>query len=202
MLEHVAKVFGEPTGSARASLEPIRVAAVQAQAWMLVGVDLEDLVTHINRLAITRPNIIGQAVQGQLEEVAGTQGSHRVPSRPARTGREGIDPLRSPSDSPPGKKILAETQSAVGGRTQPAFDCHFHLDRGWKMTGRMDRQRFIEMRLPTPTPRNPVDLKGGVMVHCDPGTWLSAWALQEPPRGSPWVTAIGVHPKKCPSAGR
>ncbi|CAG2219631.1 tatD [Mytilus edulis] len=46
-------------------------------------------------------------------------------------------------------------------------------------------------------PRNPVNLVGGVMVHCDPGTWPSAWALQEPPRGSPWVTAIGVHPKKA-----
>ncbi|VDH98113.1 Hypothetical predicted protein [Mytilus galloprovincialis] len=61
MLEHVAEVFGEPTGSARASLAPIRVAALQAQAWMLVGGDLEDSVTHINRLTITRPHIIGQS---------------------------------------------------------------------------------------------------------------------------------------------
>ncbi|VDI79390.1 Hypothetical predicted protein [Mytilus galloprovincialis] len=43
MLEHVAEVFREPTGSARASLAPIRVAALQAQAWMLVGGDLEGL---------------------------------------------------------------------------------------------------------------------------------------------------------------
>ncbi|CAC5391323.1 unnamed protein product [Mytilus coruscus] len=35
------------------------------------------------------------------------------------------------------------------------------------------------------------------MVHCDPGTWPSAWTLREPPRGSPWVTTIGVHPKKA-----
>ncbi|VDI09194.1 Hypothetical predicted protein [Mytilus galloprovincialis] len=38
-------------------------------------------------------------------------------------------------------------------------------------------------------------LRGGT-VHCDPGTWLSAYALQELPRGSPWVTAIEVHPRK------
>ncbi|CAG2219632.1 unnamed protein product [Mytilus edulis] len=150
MLEHVAEVFRRTNGSARASLVPIRVAALQAQAWMLVGGDLDDLVTHINRLAITRPHIIGQAVQGQMEEVcleggrpvppyfstapvnspgalidwrvqaaimgelgdradghsgdvsvARTQGSNRVPSRPARTGRGGNRssevPLRLPS---------------------------------------------------------------------------------------------------------
>ncbi|VDI38345.1 Hypothetical predicted protein [Mytilus galloprovincialis] len=111
----------------------------------------------------------------------------------------GIDTLRSTSDSRPGKKMSVETKGAVGGPTPPAFDSHFHLDRGWRqwgMKGRMDRQRFIEMRLPTP-PRNPVNLVGGVMVHCDPGTWPSAWALQEPPRGSPWVTAIRVHPRKA-----
>ncbi|VDI08859.1 Hypothetical predicted protein [Mytilus galloprovincialis] len=96
----------------------------------------------------------------------------------------GIDPLRSPSDSPPGKKLFVD--SAVRSPTPPAFDSHFHLDREWRqwrMNGRMDRQRFIEMRLPNPPPKkkNPVDLVGGVMVYCDPGTWPSAWALQEPP---------------------
>ncbi|CAG2212804.1 unnamed protein product [Mytilus edulis] len=37
MLEHVAEVFGEQRDQPRASLAPIRVAALQAQAWMLVG---------------------------------------------------------------------------------------------------------------------------------------------------------------------
>ncbi|CAG2190067.1 unnamed protein product [Mytilus edulis] len=78
MLEHVAEVFGEPPDQSRASLAPIRVAALQAQAWMLVGGDLEDLVTHVNMLAITRPHIIGQAVQGQMEEVC-LEGGRPVP---------------------------------------------------------------------------------------------------------------------------
>ncbi|CAC5411450.1 unnamed protein product [Mytilus coruscus] len=208
MQEHVAEVFGEPTGSPRASLAPIRVAALQAQAWMLVGGDLEDLVAHINRLAITRPHIIGQAVQGQMEEVCleggrpvppyfstapvnspgalinwrvqaaimgelgdkeeAFRGMFRLQGPRAATGSPasqlgqaegGIDPLRSPSDSPPGNTILVETQGAAGDPTPPAFDSHFHLDRGWRqwrMTGRMDRRWFIEMRLPTPNPqKNP-----------------------------------------------
>ncbi|CAG2255262.1 tatD [Mytilus edulis] len=67
--------------------------------------------------------------------------------------------------------------------------------RQWRMNGRMARQRFIEMRLLTPPETQWTS--GDVMVHCDPGMWPSAWALQEPPRGSPWVTAIGVHPKKA-----
>ncbi|CAC5416107.1 unnamed protein product [Mytilus coruscus] len=179
MLKHVAEVFGEPTGSPRASLAPIRVAALQAQAWMLVGGDLEDLVAHINRLAITRPHIIGQAVQGQMEEVCleggrpvppyfstapvnspgalidwrvqaaimgelgdkaeAFRGMFRLQGPRAATGSPaiqlgqaegGIDPLRSPSDSPPGKKILVETQGAAGDPTPPAFDSHFHFGPG------------------------------------------------------------------------
>ncbi|CAG2234725.1 unnamed protein product [Mytilus edulis] len=200
MLEHVAEVFGEQRDQPRASLAPIRVAALQAQAWMLVGGDLEDLVTHVNRLEITRPHIIGQAVQGQMEEVC-REGGRPVPpyfstapvnspgalidwrvqaaimgelgdradafrgmfrlqgpraamgSSAGQIGQAegGIDPLRSPSDSPPGKKLFVD--SAIRSPTPPAFDSHFHLDRGWRqwrMNGRMDRQRFIEMRLPTP----------------------------------------------------
>ncbi|XP_052083717.1 uncharacterized protein LOC127721073 [Mytilus californianus] len=164
MLEHVAEVFRESSDpSERASLAPIRVAALQAQAWMLVGGDLEDLVTHINRLAITRPHIIGQAVQGQMEEVCleggrpvppyfstapvnspgalidwrvqaaimgelgdraeAFRGMFRLQGPRAATGSPagqlgqaegGIDPLRSPSDSPPGKKLFVENLSAIG----------------------------------------------------------------------------------------
>ncbi|CAC5370069.1 unnamed protein product [Mytilus coruscus] len=158
MLEHVAEVFGEPTGSPRASLVPIRVAALQAQAWMLVGGDLEDLVAHINLLAITRPHIIGQAVQGQMEEVY-LEGGRPVPPYFSTA------PVNSP-----GALIDWRVQAAIMGELgdkaeafrgcsgcrdpgQPQADSHFHLDRGWRqwrMAGRMDRRRFIEMRLPTP----------------------------------------------------
>ncbi|VDI22775.1 Hypothetical predicted protein [Mytilus galloprovincialis] len=62
---------------------------------------------------------------------------------------------------------------------------------------REDGPATVHRDAPSHPPRNPVDLVGGVMVYCDPGTWPSALALQEPPGGSPWVTAIGVHPKKA-----
>ncbi|CAG2199303.1 unnamed protein product [Mytilus edulis] len=104
------------------------------------------------------------AIMGELgDRAAAFRGMFQLQGPRAATGSPagqlgqaegGIDPLRSPP-TPLQGKLFVENLSAVRGPTPPAFDSHFHLDRGWRqwrMNGRMDRQRFIEMRLPTPSP--------------------------------------------------
>ena len=107
--------------------------------------------------------------------------------------------LAAPADVDFHQALLFSNQ--IPARLQ-AFDSHFHLDRTAKKLweGRRDPSKVqVEDILNYPlkhSPRNVVELVGGVMIFCDPEDLVSI-----PLTDGKWKIAVGVHPRKavgCP----
>ena len=76
-----------------------------------------------------------------------------------------------------------------------AFDSHFHLDRA-SILSKGSLQLTIEEYLETDissSPEIPVEITGGVLVYCDPDTFLNVF-----PDTTKWKIAVGLHPKAAP----
>ena len=79
--------------------------------------------------------------------------------------------------------------------THKAFDSHFHLDRA-SILSKGSLQLAIEEYLETdisPSPEIPAEITGGVLVYCDPDTFLKVL-----PDTTKWKIAVGFHPKAAP----
>ncbi|KAL4222256.1 hypothetical protein ACF0H5_018293 [Mactra antiquata] len=75
-----------------------------------------------------------------------------------------------------------------------AFDSHFHADRLSRALKGHTRAAITDLVSANVgcSPRNPVNVVGGVTIYCDPESYPVSLPCQ---RG--FGAAIGVHPKKC-----
>lgn len=78
------------------------------------------------------------------------------------------------------------------GRTEGLgiLDGHFHLDR---MLGRNAKVSTMVRTLPSRIPSAPCEVKGGVVVFCDPRTYPTQ--IQASLDVAGFVAAVGIHPK-------
>ena len=123
-----------------------------------------------------------------------------------------LNPVPSPSLASKGKGIF---QSVVRGHREEdhtvrkespvpvpeAMDTHLHLDRALRRL-RLEPSTGIQeflAKCPAPSPRQRVNLVGGVLVFCDPKTWPKDPEQLRLPEG--FVAAVGVHPKHASQFG-
>lgn len=98
---------------------------------------------------------------------------------------------------PPTKKQRSEIPVPNNDQNQriySAYDSHFHLDRSsLKLSGSstgITIENWLSEQYERP-PCVPVNLRGGLLVYCDPETYPATV-----PFDAKWNVAIGLHPKK------
>ena len=79
-------------------------------------------------------------------------------------------------------------------RAYDVFDSHFHLDRtSLRLLGNLNLalDQWLEEPMERP-PTVPVNVVGGILIHCDPGTFPKSVPLDDR-----FHVAVGLHPRKA-----